>query len=374
MRKRLKKRTRENLTKAVIGVLIVAVLILTGVLLYVQKIPPGGKGGAPVETPLPVPGTTNVPGTTRNVIQGELLLIKGCLFDLGVSKENVRINGRIVEVTLNKDLKESQIKYAFSSLAGMEDVELKFEENSKVVVIINSHEWEVIFHVRAPEKKLDRVAIIIDDMGSDMDFARKLAAIDADITFSVMPYQSHTEGVANLLHEKGREVLLHMPMEGANGKNPGPGAIYRSMDPEQAVNLLKESINVVPHIVGINNHMGSEVTQDEPIMKALLTLVKEKNFFFIDSMTTGKSVCGEVASELHLSFEARDVFLDNEQTYTYESGQLDELIKLAKRHGKAIAICHPHPVTAQVLAQEIPKLKERGVEVVRVSALVHNRM
>jgi hypothetical protein len=68
------------------------------------------------------------------------------------------------------------------------------------------------------------------------------------------------------------------------------------------------------------------------------------------------------------------VFLDNEQTYTYESGQLDELIKLAKRHGKAIAICHPHPVTAQVLAQEIPKLKERGVEVVRVSALVHNRM
>jgi uncharacterized protein len=109
-------------------------------------------------------------------------------------------------------------------------------------------------------------------------------------------------------------------------------------------------------------------------MKALLPIVKEKNLFFIDSMTTGKSVCGEVASELRLPFEARDVFLDNEQTYEYEAGQIEELIKTAKRHGKAIAICHPHPVTAQVLAQEVPKFRDRGVEVVRVSSLVHNRM
>jgi uncharacterized protein len=369
-KRRLKKRTREILTKAIFGVLIAAVIVLVGILLHVHKTSPAGRESAPPSIPVPAPSTS----APSKVIFGEQLLIKGCLFDLGVSKENVRIKGRTVEVTLNKDLKEAQLKYAFAPLAGMEDVELKFEETSKIFVIINSHEWEIIFHVRGPEKKYDRVAIIIDDMGLDLDTARKLAAIDADLTFSIMPYQIHTEGVANLLHEKGREVLLHMPMEGANGKNPGPGAIYRNMDPEQAVALLKDSMKVVPHIDGVNNHMGSEVTQDEAIMKTLLAFVKEKNFFFIDSMTTGKSVCGEVASELHLPFEARDVFLDNEQTYTYEAGQLDELIKVAKRHGKAIAICHPHPVTVQVLAQEVPKLKARGVEVVRVSALVYNHM
>jgi polysaccharide deacetylase 2 family uncharacterized protein YibQ len=372
MRKRkLKKRTRDLLIAAAAGALIVAIIVLAGVWMRGQKTPSVRE-----ETPSEVsrsapPGTAGAP---EKIILGEQLLIKGCLFDLGVSRENVRIKGRTVEVTLNKDIRESQIKYAFAPLAEMEGVELKIEEPSKVAIIINSHEWEIVFRVRAPEKKLERVAIIIDDMGLDMEIARQLCAIDADLTFSVMPHQLHTEGVANLLHEKGREVLLHIPMEGASGKNPGPGSIYRNMDPAQAVTLMKEAFKAVPHIDGVNNHMGSEVTQDEAIMRALLSLIKEKGLFFIDSVTTGKSVCGEVASELRLPFEARDVFLDNEQTYAYVAGQLEELVTVAKRHGKAIAICHPHPVTAQVLAQEVPKLKSRGIAVVRVSALVRNRM
>jgi polysaccharide deacetylase 2 family uncharacterized protein YibQ len=368
-RRRLKKSTRDLLITAVIGVLIAAVLVLAGILIHISKKPLPVKGEAPVEKPQQ-PGSTVV----QKVIQGEQLLIKGCLFELGISRENVRFKGRTVEVTLNKELNEKQIKDAFAQLAEMEDVELKVEGPSQVTLIINSHEWVIIFHARPPEKKLARVAIIIDDMGLDMDIARRLVAIDADLTFSVMPYQPHTEGVANLLHEKGREVLLHMPMEGAAGKNPGPGAIYRNMDPGQAITLLKDAISSVPHIVGVNNHMGSEITQDETIMKALLPVVKERNLFFIDSVTTGRSVCGEVASEFNLPFEARDVFLDNEQNYTYEAGQIEELIKAAKRHGKAIAICHPHPVTVQVLAREVPRLKDRGIEVVRVSALVHNRL
>jgi polysaccharide deacetylase 2 family uncharacterized protein YibQ len=77
-----------------------------------------------------------------------------------------------------------------------------------------------------------------------------------------------------------------------------------------------------------------------------------------------------VASVVNVPFEARDVFLDNEQTYPYISGQFDELISVAKRHGKAIAICHPNPITVETLAREIPRLKARGIVVQRVSELV----
>jgi polysaccharide deacetylase 2 family uncharacterized protein YibQ len=372
-RRILKKRTRDILAISAIGVLIAVVLILAGILIHSQKTPGVKKETPSALPPVSRPGT-NLPAASEKVILGEQLLIKGCLFDLGLSKDNLRIKGRTIDITPGGPLKEDQIRYVFAPLEELGDVKVKVEGTSKVTILINSHEWELYFYKRAaPEKKLALAAIIIDDMGMDMDIARRLSSIDEDLTFSIMPFQAHTQGVADLLHAKGKEILLHMPMEGANGKNPGQGAIYRDMNTEQALTLLKDAMNVVPHIVGVNNHMGSEVTQNDELMRSLLAFIKEKDLFFIDSVTSGRSVCGEVASELHIPFEARDVFLDNEQNYAYVAGQIEVLISVAKRHGKAIAICHPHPVTVQVLADKVPGLKARGVAVVRVSELVKDR-
>jgi hypothetical protein len=237
--------------------------------------------------------------------------------------------------------------------------------------MINEKEWNIFFHViKAPEKKLAQVAIIIDDMGMDMEIARKLGAIDADITFSILPQEKYTQEVGEYLHKHGKEVLLHQPMEGGNGKNPGLGAIFHDSDPAQAQKTLEESLGRVPMALGVNNHMGSVVTQNEVIMKALFSTIKEHGLFFIDSITTGNSVCRVVAAQEKLPFQARDVFLDNDQSYQYIAGQLDELVVVAKHRGEAIGICHPHPATAEVLVKEVPRLKEKGIEVVRVSRLV----
>lgn len=363
-KKRRKNRTKEILITATIGVLITAALVVTAVLLHIQKTP------VTKETPERTPMPQSIPqGVPQRIIQGEQLLIKGCLFDMGIAKENVRITGSTIDVTLAKEIKESRIREAFASLDDVEGVAVSITEASRIIVIINAHEWEIIFRVRAPYKKPARVAIIIDDMGLDMDIARQLCTIDADLTFSILPRQLYTVEVAQFLHERGKEVLLHMPMEG-NGKDPGQGAIFRDMDPLQAEALLREALKAVPYIVGVNNHMGSEVTQNEAIMMALLTTIKQNHLFYIDSLTTNNSICGEVASVVNVPFEARDVFLDNEQTYPYISGQFDELISVAKRHGKAIAICHPNPITVETLAREIPRLKARSIVVQRVSELV----
>ena len=364
-RKRRKNRTKDTFIIAAIGVLITAILIVTAILFHIQKTPVQRETSGRV----PVPQST-IQGTYQQIIQGEQLLLKGCLFDLGIAKENVRIMGSTMDVTLAREIKESRIKDAFSSLDAVGGVEVRLQEASRVIVIINGNEWEILFHVKLPGKKPSRIAIIIDDMGLDMDIARQLCAIDADLTFSVLPHEPYTEEVSRYIHQKGKEVLLHVPMEGNGIKDPGPGAIYRNMDPSQAEGLLREMLKAVPYIDGVNNHMGSEVTQNEAIMVALMRVIKEHGFFYIDSVTTPRSVSGESASVVHVPFEARDVFLDNEQTYAYIQGQLEELILVAKRHGKAIAICHPHPVTVETLAREIPRLNARGIAVVRVSELV----
>jgi hypothetical protein len=64
------------------------------------------------------------------------------------------------------------------------------------------------------------------------------------------------------------------------------------------------------------------------------------------------------------------VFLDNEQDSAYIRGQLNQAVRLAKRTGGVIAICHPHPVTMKTLADVLPALSKQGITLVPASQLV----
>ncbi len=362
MRKRRTRKANKKLITAVIGVLIGAIIIVSGIVLLTGK---HRKQQEPAHGPDRVT-------ISRPLIVREDLLIKGCLFDLGIDKDQVRILGTDVDVRLPKAPDASRMEKVFSSLSKAQGIDVSFRDPGRIALIINEKEWNIFFHIqKAAGRKLAQVAIIIDDMGQDMELAQKLCSIDADLTFSVMPHERSTGEVAQYLHKRGREVLLHLPMEGNNGKNPGPDAIFHDTEPSQARKIVKEALERVPMAVGVNNHMGSVVTQDEALMKTVFSTLKERGIFFIDSVTTGNTVCRKVAAEENLPFQARDVFLDNDQNYQYISGQLDELITTAKRRGEAIGICHPHPATIEALMRDVPRLKEKGIEVVRVSRLVN---
>ncbi len=294
------------------------------------------------------------------------LLIRGCLFDLGISKEYVHFAGKTVNISLRRSLTKDQIFKAFKPMRKVGEVHI--ENASHLRVVINKEIWDIFFKAVVPGK-VARCAIIVDDMGLDMKPAEELGSIKADITFAILPDNPDSQSVARYLHAKGREILLHLPMQG-NGKDPGPGAIYQDMPPSRIRAIVKRDLETIPSISGVNNHMGSLITTDEAIMRLILSEVKERKLFFVDSLTTNKSVCGTVAHDLGVPIIARDVFLDNELRPAYISSQIDQLAKLALKHSNVVAICHPHPETIAVLKKEIPRLKSLGVEVVRISALM----
>ena len=99
--------------------------------------------------------------------------------------------------------------------------------------------------------------------------------------------------------------------------------------------------------------------------------LKNNGLFYIDSLTSGKSVGFKVAQEIGLPWNRRDVFLDDELNEAYILGQLEELKRKAVKHSSAIGICHPHPETIAVLQREVPKLKDEGIILERVSKLIH---
>ncbi|OPZ59316.1 MAG: Divergent polysaccharide deacetylase [Deltaproteobacteria bacterium ADurb.Bin510] len=214
------------------------------------------------------------------------------------------------------------------------------------------------------------VAIIVDDIGVNMAAVKRLAAIDAELTFSVMPQLPGSRPAAHYLSARGREVMLHQPMESLGGNQLGPGAIVDSMQPAEARAILKENLDSLPMVKGLNNHEGSRVTQNRVLMEAVLGELKNRGLFFVDSLTTSKSVGREVARENGVPVAVRQVFLDNEQNPAYIKGQLARLEKVARKNGGAIAICHPHNATVSTLESELPAMQRRGVRIVPVSSFV----
>ena len=215
------------------------------------------------------------------------------------------------------------------------------------------------------------VAIIIDDMGYDYAMASKFLRIESPLSYSVLPHSPFQKKIASLAHEKGKDVLLHLPMEPEEYPeiNPGDGALLSSMSSEELQSTLKQNLNAVPYVVGVNNHMGSRLTQDEKKMRQVFTILKKRNLFFVDSYTSDRSSCEKAARRLGLKFARRRVFLDHEQDTHAIRFQIKRLISLANKKGKAIGIGHPHPVTLQVLKEDLQRIKSQ-VNIVPVSQIV----
>lgn len=217
-----------------------------------------------------------------------------------------------------------------------------------------------------------RLAIIIDDMGSRVSEARLLAAIKVPLTFAIIPGLHADKEVAAYAATNKIETMIHVPMQpkGWPERRLETNGLLVTMDTVELQERVSGFVQQFPRAVGVNNHMGSEFTEQDEKMAAVLQTLKKNNLFFVDSVTSPESVCLKVAQQQGIKSARRNIFLDNEQEQGYILGQLNQAVRLAKKNGSAIAICHPHPVTIATLAAALPALAGQGVYLVPVSQLV----
>jgi hypothetical protein len=217
-----------------------------------------------------------------------------------------------------------------------------------------------------------QLAIIIDDMGSNLQQASALADIGLPVTFSIIPGLHSDRDVAGFADRSGIETMIHIPMQskGWPQRRLETNGLLLSMDKAAIREHLDEYARQIPTAIGVNNHMGSEFTEHEDKMRVVLEMLKGKGLFFIDSVTTPRTVGQRLAREMGVKTGRRDVFLDNEQNSAYIRGQLAQAVRMAKKNGSAIAICHPHPATIATLTETLPTLAGQGITLVPVSHLV----
>ncbi len=217
-----------------------------------------------------------------------------------------------------------------------------------------------------------RVSIVIDDFGPDIEIAKRFASLPFSVTMSVLPHQAHSREIAELAHLKGREVILHLPMEplGA-GKNPGRGALLLSMPADEIRRNIRAALDTSPYFDGVNNHMGSRMTQDAQAMKTVLSELKGRDLFFLDSMTTNESKGWKTAKELNMPALKRDIFLDDNPSADAVRSQISRLVKIAKLRGTALAIGHPREATLKSLQEAAGYFREQGIEIVAARDLMN---
>lgn len=231
-----------------------------------------------------------------------------------------------------------------------------------------------LFWQSAAQAQRPVIAIIIDDLGNS---SRDEVAITLPgaVACSFLPHTPHAVRLAKLAHQNNKEVMLHAPMQAMQGNQKlGPGRLMLDMTESEFVKTLQADLASVPHVQGINNHMGSLLTQHPGHM---LWLMQEMNrhgdLFFVDSRTTAHSVAKMVANENQVPSLTRDIFLDAEEGEDFVHKQFDRLLNIARRHGSALAIGHPYPATMKVLKQRLLELESEQVNLVPVATLLKFR-
>jgi polysaccharide deacetylase 2 family uncharacterized protein YibQ len=218
--------------------------------------------------------------------------------------------------------------------------------------------------------QIRRAAVIVDDLGQDLEAARKLLALPYPITVSILPHLRHSVATAEEAHRAGREVMLHLPMEPDSSAQPGKGEIRVGMQAWEVEHIIKDDLASVPYAVGVNNHMGSRATTDPALMGEVTRVLAAHHLYFVDSRTTPASVAFDVARRKGLPTFYRSVFLDDTETLAYTLGQLRDFRRAVDAQGAAIAIGHPNPTTVAALARFLPELGQADIQLVPASRLL----
>jgi len=298
-------------------------------------------------------------------------LVAGYYYGYEEAKEEI--------VKKEKTLKENQLallkqQEKTTSKKAMQDVNNRLKEvlkNNTEHYSSASHEYDEMPQISPPKRAVKKVvtkpklAIIIDDV-SIKSHVNALKSLNIPLTMSFLPPSAARPNSAKLA-SKEKFYMVHLPMEAQSFSAEEPLTLRVNDSEETISDRIKELKRLFPKVAYINNHTGSKFTSNELAMNRLIFALNAQNINFIDSRTTAQTKAPKVLKNYGISYVARDVFLDHHMDIPYIKKQIKKAISIAKSHGTAIAIGHPHANTILALSESKKLFKD--VELVYVNKL-----
>jgi polysaccharide deacetylase 2 family uncharacterized protein YibQ len=218
-----------------------------------------------------------------------------------------------------------------------------------------------------------QLVIIIDDIGNNYEQGNAMVELEGPLTLAFLPHTPYAKRLANKAYLNHKEIILHAPMENTAKAALGPGALTQELTETELKRTLKKAIASIPHAQGINNHMGSALTQNTQAMKWVMETLKDEQLYFVDSLTSPKSIAYELAQQQGLPSLRRHVFLDNDTSLDSLNKQWRQALRISKKYGSAVLIAHPYTESHDFLTQKIPELSDQNIQLVPASQLFLER-
>jgi len=226
------------------------------------------------------------------------------------------------------------------------------------------------------------MAIVIDDFGGyDQSGVETMLSIDAPLTCAIMPHLENTKLNSKQALEKGKEVIVHMPMQACVHLPDlwyGSSYIGNTDNKQNVYDKLDKAFESVEGAKGFNIHIGSGVCQHSNVISNVYDYATEKNYFFLDSRTHLNTICDKVANEKSVVYLGRDEFLEPNGDRSYNGVKKHLLVgaNLALEKGYSIVIghvgAHGGENTAQAIKDTIKEIRDLGIEIVPLSKLNDN--
>ena len=219
------------------------------------------------------------------------------------------------------------------------------------------------------------LALVIDDLGYSLENGKAAIGLAGDHTYAVLPGATYSRRLAEHAHQMNKEVILHLPMQSiSSAAAHEPGALNEAMNEDELTGKVHSLLSQIPFIRGVNNHMGSHLTEFDFFMRPVMDSIRSYNasLYFLDSRTSPRSVAFSQARDAGLRSISRDIFLDNEVNTESIRLQYDIWLERARERGSAIAIGHPHRQTLQVLEQRVAG-SQSEFRFLRISELIAER-
>jgi len=202
------------------------------------------------------------------------------------------------------------------------------------------------------------IALVMDDVGYDLHALKRILDLSIPVAISILPGAPFASESALLSHQHGQTVMLHLPMEPTvpkYQKKMTDTFLRADMSESELRYTFLQDLKKIPHVEGVNNHMGSLLTQLERPMRWVMRICREKELFFIDSRTSSTSVAAELASSMGVTWASRRYFLDHQLDEQAMEQAWNNAQACAKNGHPCIVIAHPHEETLSFLEKHLTK-------------------
>jgi uncharacterized protein len=220
-----------------------------------------------------------------------------------------------------------------------------------------------------------KMAILVQDFGFEANQTTiEYLSFTEPLTVSLVPAKRLSAWTARIANEYRKEIVLLLPME------PMPRALQRQTEKVILLHSSEQNIRStltwatqsIPYYAGFSSYYGSEVLQDSRIMSIVLSDIRKRQSYFIDTRITRKSVVRAVAEKTGVPWCGIDGQIGENTDPSRLRDTLRHFGMIAQKTGSVLVGAAPTLQFIRALREELPVLKQNGIRMVYVSEVLRH--